>query len=186
MQDEDQRGTPLIDPSATLNRCFRHLFPEPFFKPLFEAPFQIIFSEHVVRHLFPAPIVNHLYQALFQKMTVHTPANQVLMNVECYRRAVKMTIQPDRRDPDRRVPVGRQIKNGKGVYLAKYYKLGTTGRQEHEEIGRVFRAARMAGVPESEWPPVPMSYVLARPTEVLLGDLNERLIQTVAQQKPDF
>ena len=44
----------------------------------------------------------------------------------------------------------------------------------------------MAGVPESEWPQIPMAYVLGRPTEVLLGDLNARLMQTVAQQKPDF
>ena len=62
--------------------------------------------EHVVRHLFPAPIANHPFQA-----TDHTPANQVLMNVECYRRAVKMTMHPDKR-----VPVGRKIKNGKRLY----------------------------------------------------------------------
>jgi len=44
----------------------------------------------------------------------------------------------------------------------------------------------MAGLPESEWPPIPMAYVMGRPTEVLLGDLSARLMQTVAQQKPDF
>jgi len=33
------------------------------------------------------------------------------MNVECYRRAVKMTMHPDKR-----VPVGRKIKNGKRLY----------------------------------------------------------------------
>jgi hypothetical protein len=78
----------------------------------------------------------------------------------------------------------------KGVYAVKYFKLGTAERQQHEETGRAFRAARMAGVPESEWPQIPMAYVLAlitaRPTEVVLGDLNERPMQTVAQKKSDF
>ena len=78
------------------------------------------------------------------------------MNVECYRRAVKMTMHPDKR-----VPVGRKIKNGKRLYTAKYGdELGTTNRQQHEEIGRAFRAARMAGVPESDCPPI--SYCTTR------------------------
>ena len=103
------------------------------------------------------------------------------MNVECYRQAVKMTMHPDKR-----APVGRKLKMDKGVYHVKYFRLGTAKRQQHEEFGGVFRAARMAGVPESEWPPIPMAYVLGRPTEVLLGDLNARLMQTVVQQKTYF
>ena len=150
VQDEDQGGTPLIKPSATIDRFSRHLFPAPF-------------------------------SSNFQKITDHTPANQVLMNMECYTKAIKLTMHPDRH-----VPVGRKITNGKGVYCVPYYKLGTALREQHEEVGRVFRAARMTGAPESEWPPIPMAYVMGRPTEVLLGDLSEFLMQTVAQQKPDF
>jgi len=75
--------------------------------------------------------------------------------------------------PYKRAPVGRKIKEGKGVYNVKCFKLGTAEREHHEELGRAFRAARMAGVPESDWPPIPMAYVMGRPMEVLLQGLLE-------------
>ena len=59
--------------------------------------------------------------------------------------------------PYKRAPVGRIIKEGNGVYNVKYFKLGTAEREHHEELGRAFRAARMAGV---DCPPI--SYCTTR------------------------
>ena len=117
--------------------------------------------------------------------------NQVLVNIECYRRAVQLTMHTNGGVPKYRMQAkdpgaGSQWK--KGTYSFKYRKLGQATRSAHEVVAQRYKDMRRRGVPHEQIraADVPPAYCLASPLQVMLGNLCARDIRTVADQTPDF
>jgi hypothetical protein len=117
--------------------------------------------------------------------------NQVLVNTECYRRAVQLTMHTNAGVPKYRYQTkdpGTPFGKKKGMYKFKYRKLGQASRSANEVVAQRYKEMRRRGVPHEEISEVdvPPAYCLASPVQVMLGNLCARVIRTVADQTPDF